>query len=732
MTVRLAGGAERLSRIVETQRDLAAVGGDMETVMRLMAERSQVLTGADGAMVSILQGDDVLLTTAATGCAADVLGMVRPLASSVARYAISDGRPLLIADCETDPRVNRELQKLVGDKSLICVPLFHGARVTGALNVMSRSDTTRLTEEDRETMEMLSVVLSAAMSHASEFEAISRFRALFEGASIGIMVLGPDGRAREANPAIEQMLGYSPDELAVTGFRDYTHGDDVERSAALFTEMMSGASNYYQVEIRYCHRNGDVIWAQHTASLERDPDGRPAFAVTMIEDITQRKRSEQELIRQSELSRQQARHDALTGLPNRLRFAECIDQAIRYAQRRDEQVAVLMLDLDRFKEVNDSLGHQAGDALLQEVAHRIQRALRSSDAVARLGGDEFGILITAVANEADIITVIDRITRAHEQPIVVQEMSLAVEASIGVAVFPAHGDDMEMLLHHADVAMYAAKQQSRPYAFYDPADDRHDPPQLTLVAELQRAIKDRELHLFYQPKADLATGEVHAVEALLRWQHPTRGWIYPDAFIPVAQETGVIKPLTLYVLEEALRQLALWQSEGLELSIAVNVATRNLLDVDFPIEVERLLERSGVDASLLGLELTESTIFANPFRTKLVVEQLSSLGIALSIDDFGTGYSSLGYLMGLPVSEIKIDRSFVMRMLKAPDAAAIVQSVIDLGRNLGVAVVAEGVESAAVWDRLRELGCTAAQGYHLSRPVPADEVREWLLERRAA
>ena len=237
-----------------------------------------------------------------------------------------------------------------------------------------------------------------------------------------------------------------------------------------------------------------MLWAQHTAALERDADGRPAFVVAMIEDITLRKRTERELIRQSELSRQQARHDALTGLPNRVRFAECVDQAIRSARRRKERIAVLMLDLDRFKEVNDSLGHQAGDALLQEVSQRIRLAVRDSDAVARLGGDEFGVLLTEVATEADIVTVIDRITRAHEQPIVVQEMALAVESSIGVALLPEHGDDMETLSQNADLAMYAAKLEHRAYAFYDP-EDRRDPPQHKLMAELHQAIVKGELEL---------------------------------------------------------------------------------------------------------------------------------------------------------------------------------------------------------------------------------------------
>ncbi len=389
-----------------------------------------------------------------------------------------------------------------------------------------------------------------------------------------------------------------------------------------------------------------------------------------------------------------------------------------------------MLDLDRFKEVNDSLGHLAGDALLQEVAHRIQRSLRACDAVARLWGDEFGILLTAITGEPDIVAVIDRIAEANRWPIVVQEMSLAVEASIGVAVFPEHGADIGTLLEHADVAMYAAKEQNRRHAFYDPRHQVHNSPPATLVADLERAIADRELHPLLPTKADLETGEVRSVEALLRWKHRDQGWIEPDAFIPAARETGVIKPLTLYVLEEALRQVKAWRSEGVTLAIAVNVATRNLLDVQFPGQVADLLEQSGLDASVLQLEITEATIFANPFRAREAVEALTSLGVTVSIDDFGTGYSSLAYLTRLPVSELKIDRAFVMRMLTAPDDAVIVRSIIDLGRNLDLAIVAEGVETKAIWDRLGELGATEAQGFHLSPALPAGELRDWLVERR--
>jgi diguanylate cyclase (GGDEF)-like protein/PAS domain S-box-containing protein len=729
--------AERLSLIVETQREIAAAGHDLQAVMRLVAERSQAITRADGAMVNLIEGGDTLHTRAATGIAATAFDARRPLSGSVAKHAIESGQPILIEDTPSDPRINQELRAKVGDKSLICVPLFQGADVIGTLNVMSRDDEKRLTEDDRQTMEMLSVMLSAAVSHAAEFEArrgqaeaFARFRTLFEGASIGILRLGRDGRAVEANPALEQMLGYSASELREMSFREYMHHEDLDRAQLLFRDLIEGRRESFQLEARYSRKDGELVWAHVRAALERDQDGEPAFAVTMIENITQRKRAEAELLRQAELNEHQALHDPLTGLPNRVLFGERIAHAITYAERRDTRLAILMMDLNRFKEVNDSLGHQAGDELLKVVGERLRGALRASDTVARLGGDEFGLLLPEPSANDDVLAVIERIRHALERPICVQELPLAIEASIGIAVFPDNGRDAELLIQRADVAMYAAKQESAPFCFYDADADEYDPTRLTLVAELRRAIDERELVLYYQPKAVLEDGEVRSVEALLRWQHPDQGLIFPDSFIPVAQETGLIRPLTLYVVGEALRQCREWRDEGLELSVSVNLSMRNLLDLEFPQQVAGLLQHWDVDASQLELEITESTMLANPSRTKAVLGELHALGIRLSIDDFGTGYSSLAYLRRLPIDEIKIDRSFVMGMDEEADDVAIVRSTIDLGRNLGLEVVAEGVETQAIWDKLRDLGCNVAQGYFLSRPVPPEKLREWLEERR--
>jgi diguanylate cyclase (GGDEF)-like protein len=457
---------------------------------------------------------------------------------------------------------------------------------------------------------------------------------------------------------------------------------------------------------------------------------RRVLRALVIENVAQRTVAEDALRRQVELTTYQALHDSLTGLPNRSLFRDRVSEAVLAGERGGGRFAVLMMDLNRFKEVNDTLGHHCGDALLVEIGARVRGSLRASDTVARIGGDEFGLLIKD-ANPLEILKVIDKVTAAVEQPTVVDGLPLVVDGSIGVALYPDHGREVDVLVQHADVAMYLAKGEGASYAFYDDAADRHDARQLTLKADLHRAIERRELVLHYQPKAALCTGEISSVEALVRWQHPERGMILPDEFIPLAQQTSLIKPLALYVIDEALRQCVEWRKDGLTLAVAVNLSMRNLLDVNLAGDIGRLLERHGVVPGLLELEMTESSMLADPFRTKAVLDQLSSMGMRISIDDFGTGYSSLAYLKSLPVNEIKIDRSFVTDMLEDEGDSVIVSSTIELGRNLGLVVVAEGVETPAVWERLRALRCDVAQGYFLARPLPPRELAAWLQQRRA-
>jgi diguanylate cyclase (GGDEF)-like protein len=436
--------------------------------------------------------------------------------------------------------------------------------------------------------------------------------------------------------------------------------------------------------------------------------------------------------RQAIAKEHQALHDALTGLPNRTLFSQRIEQVLSGGRRPDHIAAVMLIDLDHFKEINDTLGHHAGDRLLQEVADRLLASLHEKETVARLGGDEFGVLLSDLRGHEDAYQVAQDLLVQLREPFSIDGLTLEVDASIGIACAPEHGSDVEQLNQRADIAMYAAKEGGRGAVLFEPQLDRYSPRRLSLAGSLRSAISNGEIVLFFQPKAELTTGKIVGVEALARWQHPRLGLIGPSEFVPIAEQTGLIGPLTSHVLEQALRQVREWSDMGEELSVAVNLSARSFLDAQFAVEIPRLLEATGVDARLLELEITESMLMLDPTRAKATLERLSAIGLSLSVDDFGTGYSSLANLKRLPVNGIKIDKSFVIDMPHDQSDAAIVRSTIDLAHNLGLRVVAEGVESHEAWRRLEELGCDLAQGFHVSRPVPPEAMTRLLLERRAA
>jgi diguanylate cyclase len=444
---------------------------------------------------------------------------------------------------------------------------------------------------------------------------------------------------------------------------------------------------------------------------------------------TQRQAAENQ--HQATESQHQALHDGLTGLPNRALLRDRTDQAIHQADRELVPAALLLIDLDRFKEVNDTLGHHYGDRLLLQVAERLRGSLREVDTVARLGGDEFAVLLPRIESAEGATTVARKLQAAFEEPFLLEDLALDVEASIGAAIYPPHGSDTDELLQHADIAMYTAKDSHAGFVLFDPNLDQHSPGRLALLGELRRAIEDDQILLHYQPKVDAHTCQVLGVEALVRWQHPTHGLVPPDEFIPLAERTALITPLTHYVLDAALHQCRDWRRAGHELSVAVNVSARRLLDLEFPEEVTAALATWEVPARLLVVEITESTIMADPTHALEILGRLNKMGVQLSIDDFGTGYSSMAYLKTLPVHELKVDRSFVAQMTSDSRDAVIVHSTIDLGRNLGLRVVAEGVEDSLTLQHLDLLGCHAVQGYHISRPVPADDLLAWL-EQQAA
>jgi diguanylate cyclase (GGDEF)-like protein len=427
-----------------------------------------------------------------------------------------------------------------------------------------------------------------------------------------------------------------------------------------------------------------------------------------------------------------AQHDKLTGLPNRALFAECTARAVTAADQTGTGAAVLLIDLDRFKQVNDALGHHTGDELLRAVGARLRDGLSDDNTVARLSGDEFAVLLPVVTDASVIARVAAELLADLRTPVVVGDLALEIDASVGVAVFPEHGETAGTLLQRADVALYQAKVHHDGVVVYRPALDVHTPARLALFGELRRAIDEGQLLLHYQPKVDLTHARVTGVEALVRWAHPEHGLLPPAKFVPLAEQTGLIRPLTLRVLELALQDCRTWREAGIELSVAVNLSARSLLDGELPQTVRALLARHDVPAEALELEITETTAMIDPGRALEVLAELRALGVRLSVDDYGTGHSSLSYLHQLPVDTLKIDKSFVQTMDTNPHEATIVRSTIDLARNLGLRVVAEGVETEAAWRQLSSLGCDAAQGYWLARPGAAGDVPQTvdLLEQR--
>ena len=422
----------------------------------------------------------------------------------------------------------------------------------------------------------------------------------------------------------------------------------------------------------------------------------------------------------------QALHDTLTKLPNRALFHDRLRTTLANAHRSQALFALVGVDLDLFKEVNDTLGHNAGDLVLQHVANACSKTLRESDTVARMGGDEFTMLLPQVTDLEQVLHIAQRVLEAIKEPLQIGEHLVEVSASLGVAIYPQHGEDEEALLAHSDAAMYAAKRQKMGVVVYQPAMGEGISEAVTLKAELRRAIQDGEMVLHFQPKIDMHSKMINGVEALVRWQHPRLGLLYPDSFIGLAELSGLIKPLTNEVLRLAMRQIQAWAHSGYSFPIAVNISAVNLQDKDFPEYVAAMFSRYEVPSCLLEFEVTETAIMTEPIIAIENIRRLAHIGVQMSIDDFGTGYSSMAYLQKLLVAKIKIDKSFVIEMGTSKNDEVIVRATIDLAHNLGLKAVAEGVESQAAWDKLRGLGCDSAQGYFMSKALPAEKLMEWI------
>jgi diguanylate cyclase (GGDEF)-like protein len=460
-------------------------------------------------------------------------------------------------------------------------------------------------------------------------------------------------------------------------------------------------------------------YAGETGVRRDDEIGELARAFDSMRDGIARR--EQEI-------RRLAYWDPLTSLPNRAQFVQLLTESINDAARREDGLCVLMMDLDRFKHVNDVMGHSFGDALLRKVAERLQQSVMRAHAcahVARMGGDEFAVLL-AGADLPHALTVARLVLETLEEPLSIEDQTVDIGAGIGIASFPAHARDAEMLLSMAEVAMYTAKTRTEGAVVYEPAIDKSSEQNLSLLTELRHAIERDEFRLHVQPKLDLRGGAVVGVEALVRWHHPVRGNVFPDEFIPFAEQTGFIRILTAWVLDRSAALCADLARQGIDIKISVNLSTRDLMDQDLPARFGAVLGRHGLTPAAFCLEITESAIMDDPVRAQHTLLRLHQMGVDLSIDDFGTGYSSLAYLKRLPVNELKIDKSFVLNMEHDVGDTKIVRSTIDLGHNMGLRVVAEGIESEAVWRLLASLGCDQGQGYFMSRPIPADALAAWI------
>jgi len=543
-----------------------------------------------------------------------------------------------------------------------------------------------------------------------------RHRALAEHATDLVAVVDEGGIIRYASPSYARILGYPADTLEGTEALALVHPDDLARVREdIARRVAEGGVGHAEYRVR--HADGSWRTIEVTTN-NRLHDPAILGVIATARDVTTRRAGE-------ELLQHQALHDTLTGLPNRALLHDRLAHALAFAGRERAPLALFLMDLDRFKEVNDTLGHDAGDDLLREVGRRVQGALRASDTVARLGGDEFAMLLPS-ADAASATEAARKILSALVEPVTLHEQIVIAGGSVGIALYPDHGEDAAALLRHADVAMYAVKRGGGGYAVYNPDHDRHTPRRLTLIGALHRAIARDELRLHYQPTIDVTGGRVRMVEALARWQHPELGLLPPEQFIPLAEQTGLIVPLTRWVLDTAVRQVRAWRDDGLDLGVAVNLSARTLRDPELSEAIAGLLQAHGVPADKLRVELTESMVMADLPTAVEVLTRLSQLGVRVAIDDFGTGYSSLTHLKRLPVDEIKIDRSFVTNMTTDSDDATIVASTIGLGHSLGLRFVAEGVEDERTWQALEALNCDGAQGFYVSHALPADELARWL------
>jgi len=705
----------------EVAAALAGRGGLGEALLRCCALTLQGLDDAYAAIWTLDEDGATLAGSASVGTGADLDDPTARLALAGSRLGqvAREGQPYVTGDPSTGLLEGDGWAAGRGFVACAAYPLLADGRPLGVLILCGRAPL------DTITLEGLATVATATAQNLQRrrlehqrAESEQRHRSLFAYNPDAVFAMALDGTFSSLNAAAQELSGRSSDDLLGRHFLEIIAPDDHPWVVNRFARAVGGEQQR-NLEMGLLRQDGHRLEISVTA-LPIMVDGQAVGIYGIAKDITVARQAQATLERQ-------ALHDALSGLPNRTLLDRRLNEALASG---GSPLALLLLDLDRFKEVNDTFGHGHGDELLSQVAARLSASVRATDTVARLGGDEFALLLPG-ADAAAALAVATGVGTALDAPFTVAGQPLHVDASIGIALYPDHGLDGPALLRQADVAMYVAKGQGQPHALYDAAHDNHSAGRLAMMADLRVAIEVGALTLYYQPKVELATGEVCGVEALVRWSHPTRGMVPPDSFIPLAEVSGLIGPLTRWVLGEAIRQCLLWRDRGQPLNMAVNLSMANLRDPYLVETIAGLLADYGVPPTSLQVEMTEGVVMADPEYTRAVLNRLRALGVGVSIDDFGAGYSSLAYLKRLPADELKVDRSFVQQMGADSRDAAIVTAAVHLGHSLGLRVVAEGVEDAATAAVLAALGCDIGQGYHYSPALPAAALERWLQARAA-
>ncbi len=570
----------------------------------------------------------------------------------------------------------------------------------------------------------------------------ARLSTIMANVADGLITVNKNGSILSFNLAAERLFGFSASEVQGRNINRLFKDSFTEIFETDSPDVPLNLDQSFPFETLGKRSNGDTFHVE--ASVNEICQLDSSIFIIICRNISERKQAEakikalqedlehrvikrtRELAEVNKELRHQALHDSLTSLPNRVLLNDRLSQALRAAKREDHSVALIISDLNRFKEINDTLGHHYGDLLLQQVAVRLHSVLRDSDTVARLGGDEFAILLPNISDQQQITQAAGKIASAIDMPFIFEDHNIKIGISMGIAIYPLDCKDASTLMRQADVAMYVAKRTKVDFAFYRPELDEHSLSRLSMAGELQRGLQEKEFIVHYQPTVDLHSNRVIGVEALARWQHPEKGLRLPDEFILLAEHSGHIRELTQFVLQESLQQLHLWNKTGLKLRLAVNLSARSLHDAQLCDYLAGLLKRWQIDAGQLQLEITERALMYDPIQAMERLTKLHQMGVKLSIDDFGTGYSSMAYLKQLPIHEIKVDKSFVHAMLEHNEDKVIVRSTIDLAHNMGHQVIAEGVDSEATLNLLREMDCDLAQGYYITHPVAAEELRHWL------